>query len=583
MIGSKKFTEIQKLKDIITKKQFKFSFLLLLLVFIGTFFEMLGIGALFPLLTFLSDGDTKFVENINFFFNLKLDISNKEYLIFIFSIFILLIYFFKSLYLTFLSYVFATYTKKIKISLTINLFNKYLSLKFLSMIKKNSNIAINTITKEVDELSANFVVPLIILINEIIVATGILFFIIYLFPSTSIFLIVVLGLAGSIFLIFSKKYNTVWGSERLKYSELSLKNINQSLNAFKEIKLLGNKDIFINSLNKYVDIKVSSETKQSILDQIPRFWLEFLCLTSILLYAFFFISSKNEFSELIPLIGIFALAGFRILPSLNRIITTLQIIRFGKASINKIYDELTFLDQNQEIATTNSFNESFLTLNISNLSFSYPDQSEIILDNVNLDINKNECIGIIGESGSGKTTLVNLISGLMSVKNGSININNTNLNLLRTNWQKKIGYVPQNIYIFDDTIRNNIAFEIDDDLISDIKIEKAIEFSKLKKFIDKLPNKIDTNIGEKGNKLSGWQIQRIGIARALYRDPELLILDEPTSSLDSKTEEEFIETLNKVKNEYTTIIISHSPNAIKYCDKVYRLLNGKIDQINLKK
>ena len=578
---SKTFPEFYKLKKIISKNHYNFSLFLLMLVLIGTFFEMMGIGALFPLLTFISTGNIDFFHNLNIYFNLNLDTHNNNFLIKFFAILILTIYFLKSLYLTFLSYIFATFTKNIKIYLTIKLFKKYLSLNFLSMMQKNSNIAINTITKEVDELSSNFIIPLIILINEFIVATGILLFIIYLYPTTSIFLVGILSFFGFVFLLVSKKYNTIWGQKRLKYSELSLKNINQSLNAFKEIKLSRNQNTFVAKLSDFINIKISSETKQSILDQIPRFWLEFITLISVLSYSFFFISTK-QYSELIPIIGIFALAGFRILPSLNRIVTTLQIIRYGKASINKIYEELNFLKNNKEIYSKSSFTDTFKSLSIQNLNFCYPNNKINILNNININISKNEFIGIVGESGSGKTTLINLISGLIRITKGSILVNNINLNDINTDWQKKIGYVPQNIFLLDDTIKKNIAFEINDSIISEEQINKSIKLAMLENFINELPENENTQIGERGNKLSGGQIQRIGIARALYNQPEILILDEPTSALDEKKEKKFIENLNKIKNNITIIIISHKYNAIKYCDKVFELFDGKIKKIDLK-
>lgn len=580
-MSTNKIIEFNKIKKIITQKYFNFSFILLFFVFIGTFFEMMGIGALFPLLNFLSNGDTDFFRYLNSIFKLNIEVNNKEYLINFFAILLLTIYLTKSLYLTFLAYLFATFLKKIKISLTVRLFENYLSINYLSMIKKNTNIAINTINKEVDEMAANFIVPLIILINEVIVATGILLIIFYLYPSTSIVLIGVLFMFGVGFLIISKKYNTVWGVERLKYSELLLKNVNQSLNAFKEIKLLGNQSIFINLITKYAKAKIIPQTKQSILDQIPRFWLEFVCLISILIYAFFFIKPNSQYNDIIPILGIFAIAGFRILPSLNRIVATIQIIRYGKASVQKIYDELSFLETNHEIFTKNIFKDKFKNLLIKNINFSYNGSSSKILNNVNLEISKNEFIGIIGESGSGKTTLINLIAGLIQSNNGSILINNIDINKIKTDWQKKIGYVPQNIYILDDTIRNNIAFEVDHSKISYDQVIKSIKLATLDKFVEQLPDKIDSQLGENGSSLSGGQIQRIGIARALYKNPEILILDEPTSSLDEKTESEFIQILNRIKSKYTIIIISHRFSSIKYCDKIFEIKNSKIKKIHL--
>jgi len=215
-------------------------------------------------------------------------------------------------------------------------------------------------------------------------------------------------------------------------------------------------------------------------------------------------------------------------------------------------------------------------IKIKNLKYKYSEKLNYILNNINLNISKGEFIGIIGSSGSGKSTLVDLLMGLLTPSSGEICIDNININDDKSSWQRKIGYVPQNIFLIDDSIKNNIAFGIEGDKIDELKLNKAIEESQLKAFINSLEIGFETKVGERGAQISGGQLQRIGIARALYNDPEILILDESTASLDTLTENGIMDSINKLKGEKTIIMISHRFSSLKDCDKIYEIRDGKI-------
>ena len=267
------------------------------------------------------------------------------------------------------------------------------------------------------------------------------------------------------------------------------------------------------------------------------------------------------------------------LPSSNKILLSLQKIKYSKSAIELIYEEIKN-DYNEKLAEKTDLSFNFKKLSLKNLSFKYESANKFLFKDISLDISKGKIYGITGLTGSGKTTLADIIMCLNNKVDGKILLNDSlNLNEYKNSWQKLIGYVPQNIYLLDDTIKNNIAFGEFSNDIDEATLLKSIKLAKLEKLINNLEKGYDTNIGENGSKLSGGQIQRVGIARALYANPQVLILDEITSSLDVNTEEEIIDVIKNLKGEKTIILITHRLNMLKICDDVFELNNGLLIKI----
>ena len=293
------------------------------------------------------------------------------------------------------------------------------------------------------------------------------------------------------------------------------------------------------------------------------------------------IGAKRDMIDIIQYLGVFAVASFRIVPGASRILTSYQTIRHLEPSVKILLQEFTSKD-NTSAKDELHLKEKNLPLkfqkeiNLTNLSFSYPIRKEFSLSKISMTVKKGDFIGIIGETGSGKSTLVNLLTGLLKPSEGKVEVDKLNINSNLPEWYKKIGYVPQSVYLMDDTIRKNIAFGLREDDIDDALIKQAVEKASLNKFLDNLTDGLETIVGEKGIRLSGGQQQRIGIARALYRDPEILILDEATSSLDQQTEKKIIESIQLLKRKKTLIIITHRLVTIKDCDKIFFIDKGKI-------
>jgi ABC-type multidrug transport system fused ATPase/permease subunit len=299
-----------------------------------------------------------------------------------------------------------------------------------------------------------------------------------------------------------------------------------------------------------------------------------LCvLIAILLYL------GNNFDSILSTMGLFTLAIFRVLPSLNRIATSIQSIRFSMASIDVVAEEFSTNAQYYNEQTENLSSESISfedEITIRNLSYAFQPEQKNILNNISLTITKNSSVGIIGETGSGKSTLINLLLGLLRADNGEILIDGMPMRSNLRAWQEKIGYVAQNIILLDSSIKRNIAFGVEEDEIDDGRVKEVIKIAKLEKFLENLPDGMNTIIGENGARLSGGQRQRLGIARALYRDSEIIILDEATSALDNETESEFMDTINALSNQKTLIIIAHRLSTLKSCDLIYKLEDGTV-------
>ena len=294
---------------------------------------------------------------------------------------------------------------------------------------------------------------------------------------------------------------------------------------------------------------------------------------------------RNDFHALLPLISLFGIAAIRLAPSANQIVSSIARIRQGQNTVNILFDDINSLDlELNKVSTTvdqDKYTEKFENLEFLDISFSYPNAPDIILNNMSLKICAGDAIGIVGLSGSGKSTLMDIILGLIEPTSGSIFYNSHKLvNSDITFLTSQIAYIPQDIFITDDTLRNNIALGTKSSEIDIDKIEKSLIFSKLSEVVDKLPSGVDTILGQRGRYFSGGQKQRVAIARAFYHDRNILLMDESTSSLDKKTESEVLEEIQRLKGEKTIIVISHNMKVLEFCDRIYELNEGKLVKFN---
>ena len=385
------------------------------------------------------------------------------------------------------------------------------------------------------------------------------------------------------FLIYKSLKNFLYliGKNRLHDNKLRFISISEAFSAIKEIKVGGFEKIYTeNFSNPASNFAIHSALSSSI-SQIPRFVLEALAFGGVMLLILYLMLQTGSFTKALPIISLYVFAGYRLIPAFQKIYNSYTQLLFVKPSIEKLYDDINLLKPHVISTEQNNFIFKKL-IELKNVNYNYPNTSRKTLKNINLKIKSNSVVGVIGATGSGKTTMVDIILGLLQPQNGTVLIDNkvlTKKNL--KSWQKIIGYVPQHIFLSDDSIAANIAFGKKQNDINYIMVEKAAKIANLHDFILKeLPQKYQTIVGERGIRLSGGQRQRIGIARALYNDPQLLILDEATSALDNQTEKIVMEAINNINKNKTIIIIAHRLNTIKNCDMILKLREGEIVSID---
>jgi len=571
-------TTIFKLWKIFSKKEKTFFVLLLFGSFTGMILEVLSLSSVIPAISILLDGNIN--NDLSVFLKLEALINeySKESII-VFGLIIVFIFFLiKNIFLIFLVYFQNQFGHIFVSNIQSKIYKTYIHNDYNFHINSNTAILLRNITTECSRL-LNSLLQILILLTELIILLGIVILVLFINFSTSIII-------GSFLFIFIFLYQLLlnkkilrFGEQRLKIAGQINKNVLQSLSSIKEIKILSKENFFIKILNEKV-IKVARiNIIYKTLLNIPRSILELVALAGIIIMIYSLLNLGKNNIEIIEFIAFYAVIAYRTIPGVSKLISASQNLKFDSPSISVILEILQrdSLNNQKKIKLNNEINlrQKSFNIELKDLSFSF-DNNKLILNNINLLIEKGDYIGILGPSGSGKSTLLNVIMGILKHSKGSLKVFDNKGVYSPFDYQKLIGYVPQDIYLMDDTIEKNIAFGEDVNQIDREKIHELINRLNLIEFIKSLPLGIKSNIGERGIKISGGQLQRISIARALYRDPEILILDEATSSLDEKNELKIVNSLQTIANKKTIIFVSHRENALRYCNKIISISNGKI-------
>ena len=493
-----------------------------------------------------------------------------------------MVYIIKTVVLLFVRWFQADFVYRIYGSLSQRLFESYAVQPYIYHLEKNTSKLLRNTSSEVGA----FIVAVSAfteIVSEMLMIIAISAIIFYLEPVGLTASIFFFSTIGYLFYKFTKNLTKSIGEKRLFYEGERIQTLQESLGSIKDIKIRNIEKFFFKKYQKNVIEVCDSATKQQFLMGSPRIVIEFLAVLIFVLFIFILIEKNVQMSSVIPLLGVLVASAFKILPSVNRIIIGVQKLRYATPVVNLIYSELVSTDnENNNISkqkkeTNNKFEKDLV---LKDISFSYPKGGESLFNSLSVSIKKNTMIGIMGDSGVGKTTLINIILGLIKPSSGSILLDGYDIkNNIRV-LQDKIGYVPQSIYLADCSVIKNIAFGIDEAEIDFNKVIRSSKDAKLHDFINQLPDGYNTVVGERGAKLSGGQIQRIGIARVLYNNPEIIIFDESTSSLDFETEEAIISSINEFKENKTIIMISHKKSSLRFCEKIYSLNNRLLEVIN---
>lgn len=551
---------IQLLNNIQKKKYFT----LTLFFFIGSLIELSSIFLLFQFIQVLTGSininDISFLNYLNLE-SINFSKSNSLILIilllfFLKFIFFISIYFFQFRFIQNLNYFFSS-----------RLLNIYLYQNMNFHLNSKTNLLTRNITSEISQFTVGVLQQISLLTIEVLTILSISLFLIYNNPEVFLISLGFIALISLTYFYFAKSIFLKNGKIRQKFSGEIIKEVLNSLNGIKELKIFKAENFFLKKYDNSMHQLVKANVKINTMSQIPRLGLEFILVILLSIAFTVFFSMESITPSLLSTIGLFALASFKLIPSATKILNCLQSIKFNYPTIHLLKKELS-LGMKEKNENDNIKKIEFKTLKFENVSFSYDLSKKNIFSNFNLKIQKGDCIGIVGPSGVGKSTLVNLIIGLFKPIEGKISFND-NINFTAKNI--KIGYVPQNIFLMNDTIANNIAFGLNNDEINFESLENSLNLSRMSSVVNALDNKYYTVVGEKGTKLSGGQIQRLGISRALYKNSDLLIFDEATSSLDENTEKEIINTIKSLSKNKTVIFITHKKKLLNFCNKIINL------------
>lgn len=586
---TRKAKEVNTVKDTF-KKLLKFFdrrekrklFLLLIMMVFAAIFETVGIGLIIPLVGIIMNPSIihkqAILTSVYGFFQFQ---STQQFIIFAVGV-LLAVFILKNLYLLLFNYAELRIVLNQQVKLSRTLFKEYLTKPYVFHLQRNSAELLRNINGAVPGVFQGIVISGFQLFTEILVIAFILALLLTTAPIATITAAILLGSGVILFFTLLRKKITQLGKEQQEVSGSMIKWVNQGLGASKDVKVSGKENFFINAYTSQSQIRANNSRYMKMLDVLPRLFIETMLVSIVLITMLIIIFQGMGTTKLISTMALFAMAAFRLMPSITRVVALMTSIRYQIPALDAIYkdmieDKTDLAIVKRDLAVINRGPKTFHdSIELNKVSFRYPEQSTYAVKDVSLTIPIGHSVAFIGESGAGKTTILDIALGLFEPEKGTIRVDGKELKEQKALWQQKIGYIPQFIYLSDDTIRANVAFGLNEDQVDDQEVWRALEQAQLKDFIEGLPDQLETKVGEQGVRLSGGQRQRIGIARALYHNPEILFMDEATSALDNETEKEIIKAIDGLKGEKTLIIIAHRLTTIENCDLIFKMNKGRL-------
>ena len=573
---------IQDIKNICSRKHIKLLIILFLGMFIAAAIEMVGLGSIPIFIMIIIDIDVLIDKFPTFFANNYIKNIRQDYITIFGGIILILIFLLKNIYLSLFLFFQGKVIKILRTDVRTKLFKKYIDAPYNFHIKNNPSVLIRNLIQSVNG-TIQTVWSTLSITRECLILIVIFILLFLNEPMVSVSVFGVLILITGLFMFITRQTLISRGEQVQFLQGVQLRTINHSLGSIRETKVLNREDYLTNLFTHQVGEVEKHSFFSYFLNQIPRLFLEFIAVFAVAIIAILFVIINLSNEQILPIISLLAVCAIRLIPAFNLIVSSLSARRFSMASLKLISREMINVPtgdnfRNKNLIEEKNYKKSFFKdqIKFENVFFLHENSNTKILQNISLEIRQGQKIGIIGKSGAGKSTLIDLILGLIKPTKGKILIDDSNLDYNMRNWQKQIGYVPQDIYLLDDTIKNNIAFGLITNDINQEAILKSIELSRLKDYVSSLEKKENTVVGNMGIKVSGGQKQRIGIARALYHNPKILILDEATSSLDTINERKIMEEIYNIAENITLIIVTHRHKSVSNCDKIYLLDNGKI-------
>lgn len=557
---------LTKLKFILSDREKRLLKWLYFMMIIGGLLELIGVAGVMPLVTAIMADES----------------YDRNYIVFL-SLLIIGVYIVKNIYLTFMYKTIFKFVYTGKSKLSVRLFKTYLDKPYMFHLNRNCTVIQRAVNQDTD--GCYKVVKCILqILAEIVICCTLAVFLVIISPIMAVAMIIILGSCMGAVYIVSKKSIRMLGEEDMANATKMNQWVMQGIGGIKETKILNREAYFAKHYEDYSDKSSVNLVKQQLWMQVPRLITENVTIIAVMFWIMVQALLQRDIAATIPTLAVFAVAAFRLLPSVGKINGYLSEYNYNKAKVDFVYSDLkeAYDDAQKDDSTHSELSDSdelvsfTESINLENVSFAYTAGKDNILNNANMCINRGESIGLVGVSGAGKTTLADIIMGLLRPLEGDIKADGKSIYENINGWYRQIGYVPQTLYLSDDTIRNNVAFAIEEEDIDDEKVWDVLKKAQLEEFVNSLPEGIDTIVGDRGIRLSGGQRQRIGIARALYHDSEVLILDEATSALDNDTEKAVMEAIETLHGKLTMIIIAHRLTTIEKCDRLYRVDDGKV-------
>ena len=588
----KKVTLLQKVSYLFDRKQKRQIAGLALLILIGGLLETVGVSMLLPVVQAIMDPEQLMENELVGKVTDALHIETSRQLIILMLGALIALYVVKNAYLLFQTYVQNTFVTRNRNRMISRVMREFLNRPYEEYLGAD----IPTVFRLTDSDIPNafqLILVMIQMVTEIVVAGFLCIVLVVVSPVMSLFIFCIfLGMTLMITKVLKPRLNAIGHKNQQIQSRIAKWRI-QSIYGLKDVKVLHREEFFVRNYYESGAIGADVARNYAVFNNLPRLLIETIFMASMLLFIMLYMLRGGNITVLIPQLSAFAVAGIRVMPGTNRINTYLSEIAYSQPCLDYLYENLTAnmkMDVNGSVtglargggAQTQEVRTHLQDkIVLDHITYAYPNTEKNIFTDAHMEVKKGQSVGIMGPSGAGKSTVVDILLGLLRVQEGTITCDGANIFDNYADWLSKIGYIPQSIYLIDESIRDNIAFGIDGDKIDDRRIWEVLEEAQLKEFVEKLPEGLDTTIGDRGVRISGGQRQRLGIARALYHNPEILVFDEATSALDNDTEKAVMDAINNFHGRKTMVIIAHRLNTIAKCDVIYKVDGEKIVETKL--
>jgi ATP-binding cassette, subfamily B, bacterial PglK len=540
---------------------------------VGTGLEMLGIGLIIPVLALLMEPEVGGRYPVLAPLLTRLGSPSHAALVAGSMVALFCVFAVKAIFLAYLAFRQMRLVYDVQASVSLRLFAGYLRQPWPFHLRRNSAQLVRNTLSETAVFTTSGLMPGLMLISEIFVVVGIVLLLVLVEAVGAFVVGTSLGFVMWAFHRATRRRTLEWGRARQHHEGLRLKHLNEGLGGVKDAKLLGREAEFLESYRIHNEQSARFQRSQSTLLHVPRLVFEVLAVAGLVILVLSMLLQQKPLGTVLPTLALFAAAAFRMMPSMNRIVNAVQSVRYAVPAVETLAAEFRLIDAERPVRSAVQMHFERI-LELRNVSFTYEGSSKPAIDVVNLAVFRGETIGLIGGSGSGKTTLVDIVLGLLPPQTGTVLVDGVDIGKNPRAWQDLVGYVPQTVFLTDDSLRRNVAFGVAEELIDEAAVDRALRAAQLEEFVAELPDGVQTGVGERGVRLSGGQRQRIGIARALYHDPAVLVLDEATSSLDGSTEESVMQAIQALHGVKTILIVAHRLSTVAACDRLYRMESG---------